>query len=659
MRHSRSEGDFLRLPKILSPQNQRGKGNLGPQRQLQKPGYGFRRDFMNGLTPQAVRLNDGAVREMQRRPTAKSKELEAGTDSAHRRNLALQHQVPAAAKEKELAIDVTDFENRVKELASSIVTIQRETAQFSGSVQADAAAAALRKSTSAPNLKKGGEEGDDEDTAEDELRERILKYRFVRKIEPDLPPLPPLSSLESDGPELKAPQGHMILRNRSPEYLKRWRPEEAALWRRDAQSLARERMQKVRQRHDEILEALMQPSSDSAFDDSSFAVGNPATRRNSKYQKKDKSEIPRQRWQVLLCVVNFMLVNRGLLQKYKIALREYTKELEKQAEAEKQAKKSAGGWQAARRASLSMQLRNNILVDQFVRAAQLNQKSSRRSLLLLDSDAIRGKMPVMPEDEKTWHTTMFMQTFVLGKLRVRARRARCSFIWSALTAWKTSGSLMVAFKHYHKRVRKIQRFWRKSEAYIRGTREQVAVRWIEFEREQLRKKLGAARTGGEQLSLSERVDVAMLDEKKRTKYLKGEMRIRRYELLPAIVLWQGDMRTYYENVEHWKHNREACKLMGVDNTVACPMMPGVPSHIPLDEDIMTMIVRARQRMEPRSIKDLAPRAKVDDGSESMAVGTMGNVPLKVESAAEPAPVGGPQNLTPPPADPDALSKIHT
>merc|ERR1719262_840363 len=94
-----------------------------------------------------------------------------------------------------------------------------------------------------------------------------------------------------------------------------------------------------------------------------------------------------------------------------------------------------------------------------------------------------------------------------------------------------------------------------------------------------------------------------MDEKKRTRWLKGEMRIRRYELLPAITIWYGDITKYKQEVAEWRQNREAVRLMGGEN-VPPPIMPGVPSHMPETQDIANMVHRARANQQPRTVDDI-------------------------------------------------------
>merc|ERR1711959_608158 len=82
------------------------------------------------------------------------------------------------------------------------------------------------------------------------------------------------------------------------------------------------------------------------------------------------------------------------------------------------------------------------------------------------------------------------------------------------------------------------------------------------------------------LGLDERLDVAMLCPRRRHRFLVDELRVCRFEALPAIKAWEEDTHAYKNLVQQWRETRMACKVMGVTNPMAIPMMPACPRHLP-------------------------------------------------------------------------------
>merc|ERR1711959_256580 len=101
-------------------------------------------------------------------------------------------------------------------------------------------------------------------------------------------------------------------------------------------------------------------------------------------------------------------------------------------------------------------------------------------------------------------------------------------------------------KKFHQEMRRIQQFWRTCSERMARDRKAVGRRWKAVEKHILGKELNVAepmpdqmeqnrggRRGSQtqaprRLSLDERVGLAMMDDGRRTEFIRNEMRTRRY-----------------------------------------------------------------------------------------------------------------------------------
>lgn len=214
-------------------------------------------------------------------------------------------------------------------------------------------------------------------------------------------------------------------------------------------------------------------------------------------------------------------------------------------------------------------------------------------------------------------------------------------VLESLVSWKRMGNLLVVMKRFRRKVLKIQKFWRWCHKHLAKICKTVERQWIPVEREFLIEKLerhhiysreGSRGTKPSQdgsrpsvaglvpsrpsiseqvpshltLGLEERIDVAMLDHHRRHRFLIAELRVCRYEALPAIKHWEDSMEAYHEEVRQWRETRAACKVIGVVNTMRVPMMPPCPKvSLPTRLQLIDMVERAHNpHAHPRQVKVL-------------------------------------------------------
>jgi hypothetical protein len=516
------------------------------------------------------------------------------------------------------------FSEGIRELSASLDGIHHSLDHFTGDGKPTEVTPTMRKCASDPGLRKPVEgEDDDDDYGSLDRHDRMLRYRFVRKIEPDLPPIASLKSLEKFGYSSPIPSkccNDIIVKNKSPEYIQTWLPHERekklAMRSLDGNRRMHAVRQRAKERTDLALEAAVEGVARVEARQQQIEIYRKKQRRSDLQQKAQEG------WYTSLALVGFMLECRALVMKYHQARQVFSKEMGHDGAIQKRGSTAA--------------LSTHILVDQFVRMARLQRSRCLSSLPSVGGHS--SKLNLQPEN-RTWGQTAFLQTFILCKMRVRIKRSRAKKIHEALSSWSRTGLLLVTMKRFRRKVIRIQRFWRWSCKHLAQACEVVTKQWIPLEREFLAEKLrshSAARTNSRHqqgsrnqhsrasdssspekqgrrrasdsgsaeiiLGLSERVDVAMLCPRRRHHFIVDELRVCRFEALPAIKAWEEKMHAYHDLVQQWRETRVACQVMGVRNTMNGPEMPACPRHLPKKEELMDMVQRAHNIGHPRHVK---------------------------------------------------------
>lgn len=253
------------------------------------------------------------------------------------------------------------------------------------------------------------------------------------------------------------------------------------------------------------------------------------------------------------------------------------------------------------------------------------------------------------QDQEAKHLLILRMQMRL-RMKFRAKRADC--IFKCLGCWMLAGRIVLSFKHFHQKTRRIQKFWRKCrQGRLRHMRKTVEKRWLKIERAQLSRELSndpggqkeaerlkeaekrlkdakpaggqgetrmgrgrsftsAAGSGRPMLALGERIEIALLDETQRLRFIANEMRTRRYMLLKEIYAWEQKMDRYWEEVKEWREEKAAKAYLNLKSTLPYPLPPACPSHMPTEEEIADMVQRAR--------RDLSKYARVPTIQESRA-----------------------------------------
>lgn len=180
------------------------------------------------------------------------------------------------------------------------------------------------------------------------------------------------------------------------------------------------------------------------------------------------------------------------------------------------------------------------------------------------------------EDPAQRHRVRFLADVMRSHWRIKERRAQTKQLVEALSAWKLFGRVYMQFKAVTGRVVQLQRFWRRCQARLHQILMKVAHRWERLERAELAKELnkadplpkaGAAKKGAApppKLSLEEKIQLELVDESTRIKFIQNELRARRYRLLPDILVWEDELKQWNEDREAHQRQREAHKALGIE-----------------------------------------------------------------------------------------------
>jgi len=188
-----------------------------------------------------------------------------------------------------------------------------------------------------------------------------------------------------------------------------------------------------------------------------------------------------------------------------------------------------------------------------------------------------------------------------AKMAIHSKRRQAKISFDCLTSWMRAGRYFAAIKAYAKRVRYLQRWWRKQRLELREIRDQVARRWAQLERNDLianmpPSKLEAPaesqekapqqptrtepgtkkalegpsrlvriksiqereeRKMSKRLVVEDSVSKDMIDECVRLCFIENELRVLRYKLLPQIHIWEVEERKWQESTKEFMALRTA------------------------------------------------------------------------------------------------------
>lgn len=258
---------------------------------------------------------------------------------------------------------------------------------------------------------------------------------------------------------------------------------------------------------------------------------------NGIQKQKDTVVFPVDQWLSLTAAVSFIVRAKEDLQMSRMTAEERQEHINKQG-----AKGANSRW-----------------------AKEAMQESLRKQQMLkiLDDPADRSRV-------------QFLADVMRAHWRIKERRAQTKKLVEALSSWKLFGRMYMQFKAMTSRVIKLQRFFRRFQARLHHILMKVSHRWERLERAELAKELnkadplpkaGAAKKGAvppPKLSLEEKIQLELIDESTRNRFILNELRARRYRLLPDILVWEDELNQWNEDREAHRKQREAHEALGIE-----------------------------------------------------------------------------------------------
>lgn len=210
-------------------------------------------------------------------------------------------------------------------------------------------------------------------------------------------------------------------------------------------------------------------------------------------------------------------------------------------------------------------------------------------------------LKVRMEDEAFDRRRALIECILSAKVRLRRQRKNARLINNCLHTWQP-GAIWMVIQRLGWRFRLLQHWSRCWRRKLRTIREEVSARWRQLEYNVLLEETVEEERVAKKarpLSLEKIIDTKRVSAKDRMEFLRHELRYRRYKMLPAIRFWESESQRWHDALEHHREHQQALKTVGAleEATPLFLFPPPRPSHLPNDDELIEMMVRARRNPE--------------------------------------------------------------
>lgn len=502
-------------------------------------------------------------------------------------------------------IDGERFDRQATRLTSSLTNIRERHATFVPITAAERERAAVFDSPAKGKSPKSGKPNDEEDDEEELFKEKVQAWKFVRKIETEV--LPPLVHKPSElPPELHIVKDQSVVNfNMRSDVLMRNSPENQLEWlayrgaSREAHQCVVAEM-RARRRAD-----LMEKRKAAAFKVREKA--NQEIVADAEFMRDAGEDGRAARW-----IIDFAMLSFVFLAHEEIKLRVKLKG----KQMEKYIKKN------------EPRLLRSVTTTNFSKSA------------ICISQALRD-----PERRGR----MLMISAMFGKVIRRAeRRVQSTRMAECLVKWRGCGKLFLLLKRYAAQIKFIQGWWRYRRAKLQEAKMKFAKRWLNMERAIIIRDIktrdlqanapkepnlpfqksspsrdgtphsrGATATPNSRgnkkkakqhseqaIPMEERIQLQLIPEETRMTFIEHELRARRFAMLPEIILWEQDFKSWTREVAAFQEHERALNVMGVGGATHAffRFPPARPTYLPPEfgpekakgnEELFDMIRRCR------------------------------------------------------------------
>jgi len=476
-----------------------------------------------------------------------------------------------------------EFHTQTSRLSKSIARLKREHDTF----EVITAAEAARRQLFGVGQDGGAGAADGRQRAHlrqfnEEQLERFEMLKYVRKIEPKLPPLEPLPP--SDEPP---PDQTLVAFNSSQQAVARSLP---AARRRRAEYQCEERLA----RHQAVAsQRVERKAATMAWKKGVNAVAKPegSTRFSWEFPTFGPEALGDQREQlVILCTVAFFI--RRAQEEVRIHRLDFGERMDHVARHQERL------------------IHTKSLMSTTLKTAAAFQESLAQPAFL----ERRG----------------LLSAYFAAKSKLRARKSQAHIIRDCLDQWAVAGRLHLLLKRIAVQIRYIQHWWRACSVKLRVTVTRFSKRWQRIEREELvnlmkkgvvkpqklpdkrasaleaepapesfRRSVAAEHAAPRQSKRDCRasaLEAEMVPDAVRRYYLEQDFRARRYRHLPAIYLWEEQFKNWEKDVGEWQLTRTVSHVLQNDAHLERPLFafpPQCPTYLPTDDEIAQMVEKVR------------------------------------------------------------------
>lgn len=246
---------------------------------------------------------------------------------------------------------------------------------------------------------------------------------------------------------------------------------------------------------------------------------------------------------------------------------------------------------------------------------------SRRSLKeSADRTIMQMQLPLLEKSEALpfmWRCQL-MEDMVVNRLRLRRARAHARCLLAALRCWHPFRALRM-MRDVMAKIRRLQDFLRRAVIRLKATRVALKVQMLQIERDLIEKEQDEEpKEAKDSKDFCRRMSHKALDQKTqdqtkallpdtwRTQAVNCLLRLRRHEQLQLLQEWRMDMATYHWEVQEWRRARSA---------LTCPIMPPYPTHVPSSKELAKIIFEARRKCRngapPPITLSTAPKIEIE------------------------------------------------
>lgn len=436
----------------------------------------------------------------------------------------------------------SDFLAQEMDSMSSTITQMRK---FHDSFSPNRTMGSLRPGADQEGAASAGRAAAAQRRAREEQRERFEQLRYVRKVEPELPPVE-----RSLSPKQTPPNQDRVEFNATSAALQRFKPESRT-------QLAAE-LAAVRSQHrDGVARKAVQLKTAAMVKKRQEAASRSASMLAHKQPVEEQLEATQQRLAMVL-VVGFMQTIASELQVRRLG------------------EQARHGFVAERWGTLSRwRLSPRTLLSELIAHAHgLRERDFGRRIPLL-------------------------RVTFLARVNLLRQRKNAARIGALLKSWQSAGPLILHFKRIGLMVRRLQRWWRDRAKWLRGVHASVTRSWLALEkdlaRQEAQQMLFWSKMDGPQ-NVEAKLQEALLPRHVRARFIEHELRARRFFLLPRIAMYEAECTRWRQGIEEWRERRAVRMASGgsLEDFLPFHWFPVQPSYMPNKEELCDMLRRARE-----------------------------------------------------------------